>query len=107
MTKVGTAHIPARAGSSMVGGPLFPDRSFANSLSDKSEKVKRHWMQIRFTINDSEVRKRLSALATQGHALRPLMQDIGEEVRHIVEKNFEAGFPNTPWLLLSKYAFII
>jgi phage virion morphogenesis protein len=54
-------------------------------------------MQIKFTINDFEVRKRLTALAAQGHSLRPLMQDIGEEVRRIVEKNFEAGGRPERW----------
>lgn len=54
-------------------------------------------MQIRFTINDFAVRKRLSSLAAQGHSLRPLMQDIGEEVRRIVEKNFDAGGRPEKW----------
>ena len=54
-------------------------------------------MQIKFTINDLAVRNKLTSLAAQGHNLRPLMQDIGEEARRIVEKNFEAGGRPGQW----------
>jgi len=45
------AHIPARAGSSTVGGPLFPDRSFLRfNFSIVQRKVK-DIMQIKIKIN--------------------------------------------------------
>lgn len=54
-------------------------------------------MRILINLNDAAAKRGLATLAAKGRDLRPLMQDIGEEMHRAVEKNFAVGGRPTPW----------
>jgi len=54
-------------------------------------------MNIKIDINDKEVRQRLAQLAAGCANLKPLMSNIGEEIRRLIEKNFAVGGRPDAW----------
>lgn len=54
-------------------------------------------MRINIDINDSAVRQGLAGIRSRGGNLKPLMQDIGEEMARIVERNFAVGGRPDAW----------
>ena len=54
-------------------------------------------MQINVEINDLESSRRMAELAAEGRNLHPLMLDIGEEMRRVVEGNFAEGGRPEAW----------
>ncbi len=54
-------------------------------------------MQIHIDINDRDVQKGLTAILSRGGNLKPLMQDIGEDIARVVEGNFAAGGRPEAW----------
>lgn len=54
-------------------------------------------MQIHIDINDRDVQKGLADIRSRGGNLKPLMQDIGEEMARVVERNFAVGGRPEAW----------
>jgi phage virion morphogenesis protein len=54
-------------------------------------------MRNNIDINDSAVRQGLAGIRSRGGNLKPLMQDIGEEMARIVERNFAVGGRPDAW----------
>ncbi len=54
-------------------------------------------MNIKIDINDRDVRQRLAQLAAGCANLKPLMSNIGEEIRRMIEKNFAVGGRPDAW----------
>lgn len=54
-------------------------------------------MQITMEVDSSAVVQALQRLAARGENLRPVLRDIGEDIRTVTEKNFAAGGRPTPW----------